>query len=167
MRLSKDTAVPMITAAAAIIGAIVGGAVTYLGNEQLQNHQVEQEQVRQQTAARAVVRLLMSEYRTDGDQLLDMLGSHRYGMYSYRERTFVNHIDEEDRKLMAGDLTEQDWVQVSEASRAIEAVQADVEAHRGKGKVGVEEREVFELTRSLCNTAYTELAPIAEGKRAA
>jgi hypothetical protein len=164
VRLPEGTAVATIAAVAAIAGAIVGGAVTYLGNEQLQNHQIEQEQTRQETAARAVVRLLMSEYHADGDQLVDMLGSHAYSAYSYRERTFVSHIGEEDHKLLAGNLSEQDWIKVSTASRAIEAVEADLEAHRGKGRLGIEEFEIFEQARSVCNTAYAALMPLAEGK---
>jgi hypothetical protein len=165
-RPPEGTVVAAIAAIAAIAGAVVGGAVTYLGNEQLQKHQIEQEASRQATSARAVVRLLMSEYYNDGNRLLNMIHTGAYNPYSYRERAFVSQIGEEDRKLLAGNLSERDWVEVSEASQAIEAVQADVEAHRGRGRLGAEEREVFELTRSLCNTAYTALAPIAEGKRA-
>jgi hypothetical protein len=163
-RLPEGVLVAAIAALSAIAGTVVGGIVTYIGNERLQTHQVDQEEARQTTAARAVARILMSEYQADVGWIVIMTSGGEYEPTAYREHLFVSHIGAEDRKLLAGRLSEQDWLSVSAASRAIEDVQANLESHGGHGSIGAEERETLERARSACSSAYSALAPIAEGK---
>ena len=165
-KLPEGVIVAAIAASSAVAGTLAGSLVTYVGNKALQNRQVEQEAERQQAAARAVVRLLMNEYQKDGRQLEDMTGAHAYDTYSFNERTFISKIGQEDRKLLAGNLSEKEWAAVSEAANALEAVAADVEGHRGKGRLGRLEVEIFDETERLCERAYTAVTPFAEGKAA-
>jgi hypothetical protein len=165
-KLPEGVIVAAIAASSAVAGTLAGSLVTYAGNKALQNRQVEQEATRQQAAARAVVRLLMSEYRKDGKQLEDMTGAGAYDTYSFNERTFVSKIGQEDRKLLAGNLSEKEWTAVSEAANALEAVAANVEVHRGKGRLGSVEVGIFDGTEKLCEQAYSAVTPFAEGKAA-
>ena len=165
-RLPEGVVVAVIAAVSALAGTVVGAAVSYLGNEHLQARQVAQEEARQTTAARAVARILMGEYSADYRRLGGMLAEREYEAESYRERVFVSHVGLEDRKLLAGRLSESDWVEVSRASRAVEEVQGDLEAHRGMGRVGVEESDTLSRARSACDAAYAALAPLAGGKAA-
>ncbi len=163
-RLPEGVVVAVIAAVSAISGTVVGAAVSYVGNQHLQARQVAQEEARQTTAARAVARILMSEYKADDARLGGMLAEGEYDPATYRERIFVSHVGLEDRKLLAGRLTEGDWVDVSEAAQAIEEVEGELEARHGEGRIGPEEREVLERARSACTSAYTALTPLAEGK---
>lgn len=163
-RLPEGVVVAIIAAASALSGTIVGAAVSYLGNQHLQGRQIAQEEARQTTAARAVARILMSEYRAEYVRLGGMLAEREYELASYRERVFVSQVGLEDRKLLAGRLTENDWVEVSAASRAIEEVEGDLEAHRGEGQVGPEEDDTLTRARGACMSAYGALTPLAEGK---
>lgn len=105
----------------------------------------------------------MSEYQTDADRLVYMTDSGEYDPESYRERTFVSHIGQEDRKLLAGRLSENDWLAVSKASREIEVVQANLEVHHGSGEVGHYEHASLEDAHSACKAAFVALIPLAEG----
>jgi hypothetical protein len=164
--MSSDRGVALIAAAAAIAGTLVGGALSYFGNQELQTRQIEREEARQTASARAVVRLLISEYHTDADRLQLMITLREYDPVSYRERTFAGHLDEEDRKLLAGNLSEHDWVDIAEAAEAVELVETELELHHGRGKVDGAELEELETARRACKTAYTLLTPIAEGRGA-
>jgi hypothetical protein len=163
-RLPEGVVVAIIAATSAISGTIVGAAVSYVGNQHLQARQVAQEEARQTTQARAVARILMSEYRNDFLRLGGMIAEREYEVASYRERSFMSHVGLEDRKLLAGRLTENDWLDVSAASQAIEGVEGELETHHGQGHVGPEERESLERSRAACMTAYDALIPLAEGK---
>jgi hypothetical protein len=156
--------VAIIAATAAISGTIVGAFVTYVGNRQLQDRELAQEEARQTTAARAIARLLMSEYRTDAEQLLYMASSGRYEWASYHQHTFVSHIGQEDRKLLAGHLSERDWLAVSAASREDEVVQADLEAHHGSGVTGPYEQDTIEKAQADCSAAFHALEPLVQGR---
>lgn len=154
----------MIAALSAIAGTVVGAVVTYKGNEQLQNRVVRQEEARAVTSARAVVRLLISECEADEGRVLFMKATGEYDSTLYLEHAFVSHISEEERRLLAGQLSEQHWIVVAEASRQIEAVRTDLEIHHGKGEIGEEEGVTFDKARSACHTAYTSLTPLADGR---
>ncbi len=155
--------VAVIAAVSALVGTAVGGAITYLSNEHLQTRQVAREEARQTTAARAVARILMGEYRAEYVRLGGMLAEHEYEPASYHERIFVSQLGLEDRKLLASRLTEDDWVAVAKASRDVEEVEGALEAHHGKGAIDPEERETLARARSACSVAYDDLAPLAEG----
>jgi hypothetical protein len=165
-RPSDGVVVAIIAALSAIGGTVVGAAVSYVGNEHLQAREIAQEEDRQTTASRAVARILMSEYAVDVTAIGQMLAEREYEAASYRNHTFVSHVGLEDRKLLAGRLTEDDWVDVSAASQAIEQVDAELEAHHGKGRIGVEERGVLESARGACESAYKALTPLAAGAAA-
>lgn len=162
--MRQDIVLASIAAISALTGTAVGAFVSYEGNRQLQNRELKQEEARQTTSARAVARLLMSEYRADASALEEMISTHKYYPLAYRQRTFVSHVGQEDRKLLAGSLSEEDWVAVSEASRQIGVVAGEVEAHRGQGSLDIEEDEILEKVRSACGAAYKALTPLAEGK---
>lgn len=165
-RAPEGVLVAAIAAISAISGTVVGAVVTYKGNEQLQDRLVHQEEARETMAARAVVRLLISECEADGGRLFFMKTTGEYDSTFYVEHAFVSHIGQEERRLLAGRLSEQHWIVVAEASRQIEAVQTDLEIHHGKGTIGEEERVTFDKADSACQTAYTVLAPLAEGRMA-
>jgi hypothetical protein len=160
---SSNIVVALIAAASAIAGAAVGGFATYETDRSLQDQQVQREEARQATAARAIARLMMSEYEDDADQLRYMIGTGEYAPEIYRARTFVSHIGQEERKLLAGRLSEREWVDLSEAAREVEIVEADVEIHRGTSAVGEEERETFKRARVACDAAAAALGPLARG----
>jgi hypothetical protein len=162
-RWSEGVLIAIIAATAAISGTIVGAVVTYVGNRQLQDRQLQQEEARQTASTRAVARLLMSEYQIDAERLEYMIGASQYELASYREHTFVSHIGQEDRKLLASHLSEQDWIDVSAASQKLEVVAADLEAHRGNGKTGTYEHETLEEARAACSTAFDALRKLSEG----
>jgi hypothetical protein len=145
-------------------GAETRSTASSAGNRQLQDRQLSQEEARQTTSARAVARLLMTELRADYARLEYMISNHIYDASAYRDRSFVSQVGLEDRKLLAGHLTEEHWVDVSEASQQVEVVAGELEAHRGRGSLGLEEREILQKAQSACGTAYTALAPLAEGK---
>ncbi len=163
-RLPEGVLVAIIAAVSALAGTVVGAAVSYLGNEHLQERQVSQEEARQTAAARAVARILSSEYLADVVIARAMLAEHEYDPKAYRERAFVSHVGLEDRKLLAGRLTENAWMAVSGASRAVEEVEGDLEDHRGKGRVGEEEEPTLVRAGTDCQDAYEALAPLANGK---
>jgi hypothetical protein len=165
-RLPEGVIAAVIAASSAIAGTIVGAVVSYEGNRSLQNRQVQQEEARQRTTARAIVRLLMSEYHTDADRLRQMIALREYDPASYREHTFASRLSQEDRKLLAGNLSERDWVDIAEAAQAVELVQSELELHHGRGSIGAAELEELETARTVCRTAYNALVPVAEGKRA-
>lgn len=156
--------VAIIAAGSALLGTAVGATVTYLGNQHLQTRAIAQEEARQTTAARAVARILMSEYKAEYVRLGGMIAEGEYEIASYRERIFVSKVGQEDRKLLAGRLTENDWVAVSNASQAIEEVEGDLENHRGAGHVDPEAQDTLTRAHSACMTAYAALTPLAEGK---
>jgi hypothetical protein len=158
--LSEGVLVACIAAVSALAGTLVGAIVTYEGNSQLQNRQVRQEEARQDTVTRAVARLLTSEYQADIGRLVFMIEAGEYDPESYRERTFVSHIGQEDRKLLAGRLTGADWNAISRASREIEAVEANLEVHHGKGEVGHYERATLEAADTACKSAVAALTPL-------
>ncbi|HXB63919.1 MAG TPA: hypothetical protein VNV42_03475 [Solirubrobacteraceae bacterium] len=155
--------VAVIAAVSALAGAAVGGAITYLSNEHLQTREVAREEARQTTAARAVARILMGEYRAEYVRMGGMLAEGEYEPASYHERVFVSQVGLEDRKLLASRLTEDDWVAVSKASRGVEEVQGALEARHGEGAIDSEERETLARARGACSVAYNDLTPLAEG----
>ncbi|HTR72948.1 MAG TPA: hypothetical protein VMG80_05070 [Solirubrobacteraceae bacterium] len=154
----------IIAAVSALVGTLVGGIITYETNKSLQDKQIQQEERRQRTAAEAVVRLLISEYHADADRLQQMVALEEYDPASFREHTFVSHVGQEERKLLAGNLPERDWSDVAEAAEAIEAVESELEAHHGKGAIGSDEVKELEEANSRCEAAYKALVPFAEGK---
>ncbi len=163
MSASGNIAVAVIAGLSAIGGAAVGGFATYKIDKAMQDQQVHEEEVRQTTAARAIARLMMSEYEDDADQLRYMIGTREYAPASYHARTFVSHIGQEDRKLLAGRLSEKEWQDLSEAAHEVEVVEADMEIHSGRGPVGEEERETFKRARAACDVAAEALGPLAQG----
>jgi hypothetical protein len=160
----ESLAVAFITGAAGFGGALAGGYITYKSNEKVQDRQVGQEAARRADSARAVARLLMSEYHKDADRLEELAAEGMYIPALYRQRTFVSRIGLEDRKLLAGQLSEQVWIDVAGAASAIEEVEADFEAHDGKGLIGAEELETLKAARAACDKAYKALTPLAEHK---
>jgi hypothetical protein len=164
--LPEGVTVAIIAAVSALVGTLVGGIITYETNKSLQNKQIQQEERRQQTAAEAVVRLLISEYHADADRLQQMVALREYDLASFREHTFVSHVGQEERKLLAGNLPEKDWSDVAEAAEAIETVESELEAHHGRGAIARTEVEELEAANSVCETAYKALVPFAEGKAA-
>jgi hypothetical protein len=146
-----------------VSGTVIGAVVTYVGNERLQNHQLNREEARQATAERAVVRLLMSEYRGDAGRLTYMISGRQYDVGSYRQRAFVSRVGLEDRKLLAGRLSEKEWDALANASQAVESVEADLEQHRGHGQIDEEGEQRLQQTLSACRNAYEALRPEAEG----
>jgi hypothetical protein len=164
-RLPEGLVVAIIAATSAIAGTLVGAIVTYEGDQALQNRQVEREEARQTTAARAVARLLMGEYHADSGPLEEMVTLTEYNPEIYRQRLFVSHIDQEDRKLLAGRLSEQDWTDVSEASQELESVEGYMEAHRGAGKIGPLELKEVERAFADGKAAYTALSSLAAGTK--
>lgn len=165
-KMPEGVLVAVIAAVSAISGTVVGGVVTYLGNQSLQTHELSQEVARQTTAARAVARILMSDYQTDLAWLLLMTSGEQYEPASYREHVFINHIGQEDRKLLAGRLSEHEWTEISLADRDIEDVEADLEQHHGHGTIGEEGIEALQRARTACETAYDALGSLAEGQAA-
>jgi len=162
-RMGEGITVAVIAAVSALVGTAVGGAISYVSNEHLQTREVAREEARQTTAARAVARILMGEYRAEYVRLGGMLAEHEYEPASYHERVFVSQLGLEDRKLLASRLTEDDWVAVAKASRGIEEVEGALEAHRGEGQIGTEEQETLARARTACSVAYDDLTPLAEG----
>jgi hypothetical protein len=156
--------VAIVAAIAAIAGTLVGAFVTYEGDRQLQDRELAQEEARQTTAARAIARLLMTEYQVDAERLYYMASSGHYEPAAYREHTFVSRMDDEDRKLLAGHLSEHDWLAVSAAARENEVVQADLEAHQGTGTTGPYEHDTIEKAEADCSAAFRDLEPLAEGR---
>lgn len=152
-----------IPAAAAILGTLVGGFATYIGNQQLQNHQIAQEEARQTDSARAIARLLMNEYQTDLKRIAYMTAAGEYEPTSYSRHTFVTRIGLEDRKLLAGQLSARHWIKVSAAAQEIEVVAGDLESHRGRGAVGPYEHETLTEASTACSAAFEALRPLAEG----
>lgn len=165
-KLPEGVVVAVIAATSAIAGTMVGAIVTYEGNRALQDHQTHQEEARQATAVRAVARLLRAEYHADADLLEEMRILHEYDLESYRQRKFVSHVGREDRELLAGRLSVRDWDDVAEAAQAIEAIEGDLEAHHGRGAVGVGEREEVDRALAVCEAAFTALEPLADGRTA-
>lgn len=166
-RPSEGVAVALVAAVSALVGTAVGAAITYLGDQHLQERQVAQEEARQTTAARAVARILMSEYKAQYRRLGGMIAESELEPASYHQRIFVSQVGVEDRKLLAGRLNEKDWTSVSTASQFVEDVEGDLETHHGEGHVDTEEQETLELARSACKTAYVALTPLAEGRASA
>lgn len=164
--MSEGMKVAIIAAVSAIVGTLAGGLITYETNKALQDKQIKQEEKRQQTTAKAIVRLLISEYHTDADRLRQMITLHEYDRASYSQHKFVSHIGQEERQLLAGNLPESDWSDIADASEAIETVESELEAHHGKGPIGPTEVEELEAANSECETAYKALVPFAEGKAA-
>jgi hypothetical protein len=162
--LREGVTVAIIAAVAALAGSLIGGGITYLTDKSVQNKQIEQEETRERIAAEAVVRLLISEYRTDADRLQQMITLREYDLASLREHTFVSRVGQEERKLLAGNLPEKDWSDVAEAEAAIETVESELETHHGRGQIGTAEAEELETANSVCKTAYKALTPVAEGK---
>ncbi len=162
-RLPEGVVVACIAALSALAGTLVGAIVTYEGNRQLQNRQVHQEEARQAKDVRAIARLLMYEYEIDSDRLFYMIEDGEYNTEIYREQTFVSHVDPEDHKLLAGSLSERDWLSVARASRKLAAVQASLEVHHGRGEIGSEEHKQLEEARYASDTALTALTPLADG----
>lgn len=163
-KLPEGVVLAVIAASSAIAGTMVGAIVTYEGNRALQDRLTHQEEARQVTAARAVARLLRAEYHTDADLLEEMRILGEYDPESYRQRKFVSHIGQEDRKLLAGRLSARDWEDVAEASQAVEAIDGDLEAHHGRGPVGAGEMEEVDRALAVCHTAFTALEPLADGR---
>ncbi|HSZ14110.1 MAG TPA: hypothetical protein VK790_08750 [Solirubrobacteraceae bacterium] len=163
-RLPEGVVVAIIAAVSALAGTVVGAAVSYVGNQRLQEREVAQEEARQTTAARAVARILSSEYLAEYLRVRGMLAEREYDPTAYRERSFISHVGLEDRKLLAGRLTENAWMAVSGASRAVEEVEGDLEDHRGEGRVGEEEEATLARARTDCLAAYEALTPLANGK---
>lgn len=155
--------VALIAAASALAGTLVGGGVTYLSNERLENRQVAQEEARQTTASRAVARVLMVEYETEIDWLEQTVEEKAYIVSTYHERIFVSKVGLDDRKLLAGHLSEGDWAAVSKAEYYVEAVEGALQAHHGAGGFSSEEREVLERATTACNEAKQDLTPLADG----
>lgn len=162
--LTEGVTVAIIAAVAALAGSLIGGGITYLTDKSVQNKQIQQEEGRERIAAEAVVRLLISEYHTDGDRLQQMIALHEYDLASFREHTFVSRVGQEERKLLAGNLPETDWSDVAEATEAIETVENELETHHGRGQIGRAEAAELEAASSVCETAYKALTPVAEGK---
>lgn len=153
-----------IPAAAAILGTLVGGFATYVGNQQLQDHQIAQEEARQTASARAIARLLMNEYQIDIKHITYMRGAGEYQPASYSRHTFVTRIGLEDRKLLAGQLSARHWIKVSAAAQEIEVVAGDLEAHRGRGTVGPYELETLTEADTACSQAFEALRPLGENE---
>jgi hypothetical protein len=163
-RLRDDIVLASIAALSALTGTAVGAFVTYEGDRQLQNRELKQEEARQTTSARAVARLLSSEYQADVNALEYMITNNKYDPLAFRDRTFVSKVGQEDRKMLAGSVTERAWVAVSEASRQVQVVAGELEAHRGEGSISAEAGEILESVRAACVSAYDALTPLAEGK---
>ncbi len=164
--MREGVIVAIIAATSAIVGTLAGGLVGYETNKSLQDRQIQQEERRQQTAAKAVVRLLITQYEADANRLRQMITLHEYDQASYSEHKFVSRIGQEERKLLAGNLPERDWSDVAAASEAIEVVQTELEVHHGRGRIGAAELEELETTDSTCETAFKALIPFANGKAA-
>jgi hypothetical protein len=155
--------VAIIAATAAILGTLTGGVATYLGNRLLQERELNREEAQQTAAARAVARLLRSEYETDSDRLLEMSSAEEYSEEIYRKRVFVSRIGQDDRKLLARRLSEAEWTAVSNAEQMIERVETELEIHRGRGEIGQFEEKTLQQARTACNAASAALASLSRG----
>lgn len=162
--------VATIAAVAAIAGTIVGAAVTYVGNRQLQDRQLRQEEARESVPLRASARLLQLEYRVDFDELKSifervtyMAASGEFGQISH-EGTLVSRISEEDRKLLAGRLSLPAWQAVVQAEISLANVERILRRAHSKGAAIAPQREQLKLAYQACDNAYEALMPLVEGK---
>jgi surface antigen len=162
--MSDTIKAAFIAAVAAFGGTIVGGVVAYLSSHDLQVQQMHREQAREAIAARAVARLMTSELDRQQGWLALMTAEKEFMPTPYRQHVFVSQIDQSDRKLVAGSVSEANWTTVAVAARAAEDVQIDLETHRGRGDIGGEESQDFERATKRVEEAKQAMTPLAEGK---
>jgi hypothetical protein len=162
-RLPEGVLVAVIAATSALAGTLVGAIVSYEGNQQLQDRQVHREESHETTAARAIARVLMSEFIADERSLTYMTDADEYDSHSYDQHKFVSKVSEDDRKLLAGRLPESSWTALSKGDRAVQAVEAALEEHHGRGLVDADERTTLKQAEADCRQAVAALTPLAEG----
>lgn len=108
-RWNSHTTVVAITAAAAVLGAAVGGVASYLGNDQLQKAQ-------DWTAAQGAGRVLQSDFVDAVTRIQSEFGLKRY-LAPERQSTAL--VSEEDEKLIASNVSAQTWDHIAAAKTVI------------------------------------------------
>ena len=111
VRWNGQATIAVITALAAIFGAAVGGAATYLGNRSLQQSQ-------NHDAARGAARVLQAEFVNATTSIEVELKEQRLIVFAPSLSTI--NISEEDEKLIASNVSASAWDHIAAAEAVLE-----------------------------------------------
>ena len=109
-RWNAHATVVAITAAAAILGAAVGGFATYLGNDKLQKSQSH-------SAARGAGRVLQADFASAATRIEAELERKRF---IAPEAESVLRLSTEDEKLIASNVSPEVWNQIASAKAVLQ-----------------------------------------------
>jgi hypothetical protein len=134
--MSSDTRVATIAAVAAIVGTVVGGVVTYVGNQAIFGQQLSREERQQKIAGRGVARVYAEQVNSAEKVLKYDYANHRWP--GRNQLGFFELPALEDRRLIQSRLSLRAATAVSEADEAMRAVTSivDIEPERGLSERG-------------------------------
>jgi hypothetical protein len=160
-RRSPDITITAITATAAILGAFVGGAATYLSSREVTDRQIREErQARERLDDRmavGVARVMQSDLFLASSTLRNMVDQRRY----FQSRLPIAlSVTGRDLQLVAARLDHDRWIVVSEAIARLRYTDRVIAQHRGETFEPGETSAVREHLDAVdaASTAITALA---------
>jgi hypothetical protein len=99
---------PIAVAVIGILGVMVGGVATYLGNRELQDEQAERAEENAEAVVKGTARVLQGILRSGDDGFGRSIQDCRYRLYNLETR-----LPLEDRKRLASELGAEDWEAVT------------------------------------------------------
>ena len=155
----REVLVAVIAVCAAILGALAGGAATYLGNKSLESSKDEK-------TARGGARVLRAQLRSVDIRLSTMLSENR--LYEIDQAYRVG-LSDDDEQLIASEVSAADWARVASALAAVELYATGQEEDQQRANAGLRvgldsrRREYIKSTRQAVVAGMAGLRELAEG----
>jgi hypothetical protein len=108
-RWDRNLTIAVIAAVSAVVGAAVGGVISYLGNRTLQSNQSA-------ATARGIARVLQAEFGDDEQRLSLSLQQHQIILPN---STSTIELSVDNEELLASNLSPKSWQEVSTALATI------------------------------------------------
>jgi hypothetical protein len=116
VEMSNELRIAIIAATAAVVGAVVGGAATYLGNQAILSKQIDREERQQRNAARGVARLYAEQVVSAEEILENVSAQNRWP--GLNDLSYFELPGLDDRRLIQSRLSLRSAAAVSGAGHA-------------------------------------------------
>lgn len=126
----SDSRIALITAAAAVLGALVGGGATYLSSKSVLDRQLGREERREHERARGVARVYAEQ---DIDAAAILAGAKLRQQWPVQsERVYFELPALEDRRLVEGRLSLKSAAAVTTGDTVVRAVTVELQTRSGQ-----------------------------------
>ena len=156
----SERSIAMLSAAAALLGTIVGGVLTYETQQKLQDRELARQDRRDAVVARAAARLERDRLEVVAGQVDAMLVDKHYVVI---RSGLQSELSIDDRKLIAGRVDARAWQVVSEADLFLKLVAERLQHEPDGHAISIETQHFLGQASVSVHHADATLKPLADG----